>query len=731
MTPRPARPTSFLRRGIVIASLVLAVSSTQLLAQISESIADNTVRFFADDDARDNAAPSLSMVRPFPALGAAPAEFPVTVQFSEQGGRHVAEIDVPEGTSLYGTGSVPGQLLRNGRTVETWNTDAFGYSDDTKSLYTSHPWVLAVRPDGTSFGVLADTTWRCEIDLTSRITFRAEGQAFPVIIIERDTPQEVVQALGMLTGTIEMPPIWAIGYHQCRYSYYPDSRALEVAQEFRNRQIPLDVLWHDIDYMEGYRCFTFDDEGYPDPARHNADLHALNVRTVWMIDPGLKNEEGYFVHDQGDAIDAWVKRADGTEFVGDVWPGACVFPDYMRADVRDWWANLYPDFMATGIDGVWNDMNEPAVFNVESKTMPETNLHDADPELGGPGDHARYHNVYGMFMIKATHEGAKLANPDKRPFVLSRANFIGGHRYGATWTGDNVSTWYHLDVSVPMSINLGLSAQPFSGPDIGGFAGNGDAEMFRRWMGFGAMFPFSRGHTAKGNIDKEPWSFGEEVEHTARRALERRYRLLSHFYTAFYDAHKTGMPIMQPTFFADPTDPALRSEDDSFLIGPNLLIECDLNPQRDRVVVMPKPVAGVPWRSFDFPSFDGGRDSKDLDLPTMYVKPGTLVTAGPIMQYATEKALDPLVLIVNLDADGTATGRLYEDAGEGYGYTQGVYLLTTYEVVRAGNTVTIRIAEEEGNRPRPERNMRIRLLTDDGEVEGLGRDGATWTFRVN
>ncbi|MCP4198529.1 MAG: alpha-glucosidase, partial [Proteobacteria bacterium] len=220
-----------------------------------------------------------------------------------------------------------------------------------------------------------------------------------------------------------------------------------------------------------------------------------------------------------------------------------VFPDFTRADVRHWWAGLYPFFLTSGVDGIWNDMNEPAVFNVDGHTMPTTNLHRADPDLGGPASHARYHNVYGELMAQATREGVLKGRPDLRPFVLTRANFIGGHRYAATWTGDNVASWQHLDFSIPMVLNLGLSGQPFSGPDIGGFVGKGDGPMFSRWMGFGALFPFARGHTGKGNIDKEPWAFDEDVEQTSRLALEGRYRLIPYLYTVFREASETGLPV--------------------------------------------------------------------------------------------------------------------------------------------------------------------------------------------
>ncbi|MBZ0172949.1 MAG: hypothetical protein K8E66_11250, partial [Phycisphaerales bacterium] len=616
----------FVNRLVARVAICLVVGLPHAVSAqvVGERIGDGIVRYHESAQAKADRVPSMALQSPMPSLGAAPAGFVVKPEFStglsalHGDERFVSTIDIEPGTSLYGTGEAAGPLLRNGRLTECWNLDAYGYDDSYANLYTSHPWVMAVRPDGTAFGVLADTTHRVEIDLTEDIVFRAAGPKHPVIIVDGPTPQGVMMKLGSLTGTIEMPPKWALGYHQCRYSYNPDSRVREIADTFRAKQIPADVIWMDIDYMDGFRVFTWDQEQFPDPAGLNAYLDTVGFSNVWMIDPGVKNEDGYFVHDSGNAIDAWVTDKDGNEYNGYVWPGECVFPDYTNAKVRYWWAGLYEDFMNRGVDGVWNDMNEPAVFNVPTKTMPEDNIHRADAEFGGEGTHARFHNVYGMLMVRASREGVMAVNPDKRPFVLSRANFIGGQRYGATWTGDNTANWYHVDVSIPMMLNLSLSAQPFCGPDIGGFAGDGDGPMFARWMGFGALMPFARGHTAKGNIDKEPWAFGEEIEATVRRAIERRYRLMPLLYTLFEESHRTGLPIARPTFFADPADPALRSEDDTFLLGDNLLVAAQVTPDRQRVHAMPRPIGGVAWREFDFPSFDGGRDSKDPDQPALF-----------------------------------------------------------------------------------------------------------------
>jgi alpha-glucosidase len=697
-------------RGLLTTLLIGLLVSAAGAQVVAEAIGDRIVRFHHDADARDHALPSFALDGPRPAIGPAPEGFPVTPEFSTtEQGRVSFTIPIEPGTSLYGTGEVAGRLLRNGKRIICWNYDAYGYDRTATHLYQSHPWVLAVRADGTAFGVLADTTYKTAIDLTDAIRFTSDGPVYPVIIIDRDSPQEVVMALADLTGHMPMPPKWAIGYHQCRYSYEPDDRVREIAAGFRDRDIPCDVIWMDIDYMDGYRCFTFDPKGFPDPKALNKDLHDLGYHTVWMIDPGIKKEEGYSIYDQGSALDVWVQRADGTTYTGEVWPGECVFPDFTMAKTRTWWAGLYADFLANGIDGVWNDMNEPAVFNVPTKTMPVDNVHRADPEFGGTGPHARFHNVYGQLMITATREGVLAARPDKRPFVLSRDAYLGGQKYGAAWTGDNSATWDHLEMSVPMVLNLGLSGQPFAGPDIGGFAGNGDAGLFARWMGFGAMLPFARGHTGKGNIDKEPWAFDAETEATCKAAIERRYRLMPYYYTVFHEATQTGLPVARPLFFADPADPALRSEDDAFLIGSDLLVDCALTPLRDRVSTLPRGI----WRRFDF-----GR-GHDPDLPVMYARGGSIIPVGPVMEYVDEKPLDPLTLIVCLDADGRAEGALYEDAGDGFGYREGEYRLTRYKAERiegiAGPLVRVTIAGVEGDLPRPAgRTVRLRVLLDNG-----------------
>jgi alpha-glucosidase len=717
-----------LRKTTVLLAVLALV--TAAIAQVAETLGPRLAVFHASVEARDAALPSFSLTgtRHGPAGDGGVTLRPV---FALSDGKPMVAVPVPPNTALYGTGEVSGPLLRNGRTVTLWNTDAFGYTAETPALYQSHPWVLGMRADGSAFGLIFDSTYRQVISLPpltgGEIKVVLDGPAAPVIVIERDTPQQVVMALAELTGRMPLPPKWSLGYHQCRHGYSPDTRIREIARGFRERKIPCDTLWLDIDYMEDFRIFTFDPGRFPDPKQLNDDLHAEGFHTVWMIDPGLKSDElpsrnpptpaalgpdspqlvetraavrhGFAaVRDSGKRGDFFVQRPDGTNYEGEVWPGLCYFPDFTRADVRAWWASLYGPFLAQGVDGVWNDMNEPAVFNVPSKTMPEENLHRADAELGGPGPHARYHNVYGMQMIRATRDGLLAARPDRRPFVLSRSNFLGGQRYGATWTGDNIANWEHLGWSVSMVLNLGLSGQPNTGPDIGGFVKDGPegatamerGRHFARWMGLGALLPFSRGHTNKANSDKEPWAFGPAVEQTCRAALERRYRLMPYLYTLFREASVTGLPVARPLFFADPANPALRAEDNAFLLGDALLVACRLTPEGDH-----PPVLLPGWTKFKFTG-----ESEDPDLPGLYVRRGAIIPTGPVMQFVDEKPLDQLTLIVCLDAKGEASGTLYEDAGDGYGYQHGEYRLTTFKATRRNGRIALSTSSE-GSWPVP------------------------------
>ncbi|MFZ0490431.1 MAG: TIM-barrel domain-containing protein, partial [Salegentibacter sp.] len=561
-----------MKKLFLLWSLLVLSGFSGAFAQSASLAEEGVAVFYPKDFDSIRTLPSLAVIKELPKRDSLPASWKIKPEFEKVEGKNTVKIKYGEDVDLYGNGQLTGDLRRNGTDVTLWNTDNYEYKKhDGKRLYQSHPWILGVRPDGSSFGILADNTWKQEFKLTNPIEITTEGPSFRVIVIEKDSPQEVMKSLGELTGTMALPPLWALGYQQSRYSYFPQQKVKELAEEFRKRKIPADVIWMDIDYMDGFRVFTFDKEGFPHPEQLNDQLHDLDFKAVYMIDPGVKKDTSYFAYKQGSAGDHWVHNSTGQEYNGDVWPGAVAFPDFTRPETQKWWASLYDDFMELGIDGVWNDMNEPAVFDGPDGTMPVINKHRGGGPL--PADvHLRYHNVYGLLMVRSSREGILEKNPDKRPFVLSRSNFLGGQRYAATWTGDNNSSWEYLKESIPMSLNLSLSGQPFNGPDIGGFTGDATADLFGNWIALGAYYPFSRNHSSKNTREQEPWAFGKEIEKVSRTAIDRRYRLMPYLYTLFREASVSGMPVMRPVFFADVTDQDLREEQQTFLLGKDLLI---------------------------------------------------------------------------------------------------------------------------------------------------------------
>lgn len=649
-----------------------------------------------------------------------PDTWKTKVGFDVAYGRSRAILRAPEGTDFYGTGEVMGKLRRNNTKVALWNTDNYAYgTDEGRRLYQSHPWVLGVRPDGTAFGMLADTTWRALLEITDKeVIVDSEGPVFPVIVIEGKDPEDVMKQLAERIGTIKLPPLWALGYQQSRWSYETPEKGLTVARSFREKKIPADVIWMDIDYMDGFRVFTFNPKTFADPKSYSDALHDLNFKGVWMIDPGVKVDENYAVFKSGNENDVWVKKGNQQDdFVGPVWPGDCKFPDFTREETRQWWAGLYDEFMnKNGLDGIWNDMNEPAVFQSPGHTMPVDNHHRGDGTLP-PGPHVKYHNIYGMLMLKASSDGMLAAQPDKRPFLLSRANFLGGHRYGATWTGDNVSSERDEHLSIPMCLNIGLSGQPFIGPDLGGFGNNLDPKLWKEWVSFGVFFPFCRAHAAKGTNDKEPWAFGKELEDHARTAIERRYRLLPYIYTLFEESSRNGMPVMRPTFFAAPSDLALRDEETSFLLGKDVLVIAPFAENPDLPKAVGEGESKADWLPLTLLNENADADPAQAQLK---LRPGAILPVGQLVQHTGEPMLTTTTLVINLDDKGTATGTLYEDGGNGFEYAKGDYARTSYTATTQDGNVTVTAQVTDGERKPSTERLVIRILTPKGEIRGEG-----------
>ncbi|HEX4209210.1 MAG TPA: TIM-barrel domain-containing protein, partial [Candidatus Binataceae bacterium] len=460
---------------------------------------------------------------------------------------------MPLDEHYFGLGDKTGPLDRRNEAFSLWNTDAYRFQESTDPIYKSIPFFVIYRA-GVASGIFLDNTWRTNFDFGKALpgvySFGAVNGPLNYYILYGPSPKQVVEAYGWLTGTPPLPPLWAFGFQQSRYTYVPQARVLEVAHRLRADHIPADAIYLDIGFQEKNRPFTVDTKLFPDFSGMVAQLRAENFHVVAITDLHIAKlpNGGYHPYDSGMAGDHFVKNPDGSVYSGVVWPGPSVFPDFTQQQTRAWWGMLYRQFHRDGIEGFWNDMSEPSVFDSPTKTMPLDVVHRIDE----PGfatrtaTHAEIHDVYGMENSRATFDGLKALDPNLRPFVLTRATYAGGQRYAATWTGDNSSSWNHLRMTTPMLENLGLSGFAFSGADVGGYAGTPPPDLLTKWLEIAAFQPIDRDHTEKGTGDQEPWVGGPAQEAIRRRFIEERYRLMPYLYTLAEEASRTGLPIVRP-----------------------------------------------------------------------------------------------------------------------------------------------------------------------------------------
>ncbi|GAB4469021.1 MAG: glycoside hydrolase family 31 protein [Anaerolineae bacterium] len=596
---------------------------------------------------------------------------------SHAGGSSMWSAVLPADVPVYGLGEKAGQIDHTGRRLELFNIDPICYNRGDDPLYMSIPFLMMLV-EGQGVGVFFDNSYRAWVDIgqaePGTLRYQTSGGELRLYLMA-GTPTQVLERYTELTGRMSLPPLWALGLHQSRWSYYPEARVREIANEFRARRIPCDVIHFDIDYMDGYRCFTWDHGRFPNPKALLDDLHTQGFKGIAIIDPGIKVDPGYRVYDEGVARRAFIQYPDGTPFTGPVWPGDCHFPDFTNPEVRAWWGDQYAGLLDSGLDAFWNDMNEIALItNRRATTVPDVVRHHYE---GRGADHARIHNLYGMQMARASVEGLARLRPDRRPLILSRSGWAGLQRYAIHWTGDNFSTWDHLLLSIQMVLTLGLSGIPITGPDIGGFSGEPTPELFARWIEVGAFMPFCRIHSSAGTPDQEPWSFGPEVEAISRRYLELRYRLLPYLYTAVWQAATTGLPIVRPLMLAYPDDLHARRIDDQFLFGSAILVAPIVEQgAASRSIYLP---CGEWYDFWSNQLHQGGQTievSAPLDTLPLFVRAGSVIPLWEAQQYVGEKPLDALTLLA-YRADGEHHSILYEDDGVSTAYrTQGQYRLS-------------------------------------------------------
>ena len=596
-----------------------------------------------------------------------------------------------DGESYYGLGDKPSHLNLKGKRFENWVTDSYAYGKDTDPIYKTIPFYIGLHHK-KAYGIFFDNTFRSYFDFAHErrniTSFWAQGGEMNYYFIYGPEMSAVVENYTDLTGKPhQLPPLWALGYHQCKWSYYPESKVKEVTNKFRELKIPCDAIYLDIDYMEGFRCFTWNKEYFPDPKKMVKELADDGFKTVVIIDPGIKIDENYDVFKEGLEKDYFCKRADGPYMKGKVWPGECYFPDFTNPKVREWWSDLFKELVEDiGVKGVWNDMNEPAVMDVPGKSFPDDVRHNYD---GNYCSHRKAHNVYGMQMARATYQGLKKFSYPKRPFVITRAAYSGTQRYTSSWTGDNVATWEHLVIANIQAQRMCISGFSFIGSDIGGFAEQPNGELYARWIQLGVFHPFCRTHSSGDHGDQEPWAFDENVTDIVRKFIEIRYQLLPYLYTSFWRYANEGVPMLQSLVLYDQNDSQTHYRTDEFICGNKILV-CPINEPnaKGRRMYIPK---GKWYNYWTDEIVTGGKETwvdADIDSMPIFIKEGAIIPKYPIQQYVGEKEIEQVTLDLYFKI-GKEKSELYEDATDGYDYLKGRYSLRNFNIVGKKDTLTI------------------------------------------
>ena len=663
-----------------------------------------------------------------------------------------------DATHYFGLGDKPGPLDRAGETFVMWNTDSFGFQESTDPIYKSIPFFLE-ETNGRYLGVFFDNSYRSFFDFgrerTDRATIAAPQGPLDYYLLYGPEPKHVLTSYSWLTGPTPLPPIWALGYQQSRYSYYPQSQVEDIAAHLRADHIPTDVLWLDIDYQYKNRPFTVDPQRFPDFPGLMHKLSAEHFHTVAITDLHIAElpNQNYAPYNSGKAGDHFVKE-HGQDYVGPVWPGASVFPDFTRSATRQWWGSLFKDFVHDGVAGFWNDMNEPAVFRYPSKTMPD----DVEHRIEGASDegfqprtatHLEMHNVYGMENSRATHDGLVALTPNLRPFVMTRASYAGGQRYAVTWTGDNSSTWNHLRQTTPQLLNLGLSGFSLSGADVGGFAGSPPPDLLTRWLMLAAFQPIDRDHAAKGTRPHEPWVDGPKQEAIRRRYIEERYRLMPYLYTTAEQTSRDGIPIVRPLFLEFPhatadNHPLDLDAGGEFFFGPSLLIAENPSPEE----VAPYEVHLPPGLWYDYwtghaldrrtplvsrdleirdtvPALQPVMVTPKLDELPIYVRAGSIIPMQPLVQSTDETPAGPLTLRIYPPAAGEpCAGELYQDDGHTLNFQHDQYLRQHFTCsTGADGSLVINLSSREGSFTPWWKEIRIEAIGFTAQAKTISSNG--------
>jgi alpha-glucosidase len=569
------------------------------------------------------------------------------------------------GERFIGLGEKTGNLDRKGNAYTNWNSDTYGYQVDQDPIYSTIPFYIGIHHK-LNYGVFMDNTYQSDFNFGASnnrfSSFGAHGGEMNYYFIYNQNIAGIIQSYTALTGRMKMPPLWSLGYQQNRYSYYPDTEVLRIAQTLREKKIPSDGITLDIHYMDRYQLFTWDKNRFPDPAELTSKLNKLGFKLTVIVDPGIKVEKGAPAYESGAKDSVFIQYPDKTFYTGQVWPGWCNFTDFTSEKGRAWWRKQVKFFADNGVSGIWNDMNEISTWG---QKMPSNVLFDFD---GAKTTHLQAHNVYALEMIRSSYEGAR-EHFKERPFILTRSGYAGLQRYSAIWTGDNRAEENHMLLGVRLMNSLGLSGISFTAMDIGGFTGGASTSLFTRWMQIGAFIPYYRNHTALNTKASEPWAYGEDALEISRNYINFRYKLIPYMYSNFYESAQTGMPVMRSlainyTFDPKVYDPAFQNQ---YMFGGAFMIAPFESTKEYGRIYFP---GGTWYNLYNDEQIQGQQEAVEplnmSHLP-VFVKESSIIPMQSLVQTTSEAPTDTLTLhIYNGRLNNTFI--LYQDDGKSYNY---------------------------------------------------------------
>lgn len=623
-----------------------------------------------------------------------------------------------------GLGEKTGPLNRKGEGYTNWNTDYYAYPSGADAIYQTHPFYIG-QHGSVVYGLFMDNSFKSHFNFGASndrfSSFTAEGGEMNYYLFVHSTVPKILESYSHLTGRMPMPPLWGLGLQQCRYSYYPDKEVLTLGKTFRDKGIPADAIVLDIHYMDKYKLFTWDKSRFPDPKGMNNQLKSMGFHTVTIIDPGIKKESGYGAYEDGVKDDIFIKYPDGKYYTGQVWPGWCHFPDFTMPKAREWWGGKFKDLVGSGVEGFWNDMNEPATWGQRFPELVEFNFE------GKKTTTRQARNVYGLQMARSTYEGTRKLLGNKRPFILTRAGYSGIQRYSAVWTGDNVSTDDHMMTGVRLLNSLGLAGVPYTGMDVGGFTGGPSKELFGRWISIGAFSPFFRIHSGIDSKEADPWSFGERTEAINKNYISLRYKLLPYLYSTFAEANRNGMPVVRTLAINHPFNGSVYDGrfQNQFYFGPSIMV-CPIESNKEIMKVLFPDSDG--WYSLYDDNYTQGGNDQMVECPIeklpVYVKAGSIVAQQSLVNHTGEKPTDTLYVHV-YNGKKSVPFVYYEDDGESYQYESGNFFKRTISLEPQKRQLTF--AKTEGTFDSKFKKVKV-LFHGFSDIKGVGAKSENFSF---